>query len=1233
MSLPPLSSPLPPVPSPLPGRNPPPVYRPASAKPPQSRIPTFPLVDAYVPDTTSTDRRHPRQLVPKDVGFPTPQMRHKMRKDDLEDRLLMATCSILRDFENRALCPKEVAEVMLERDWLKNAGTTPFAHVSTCIRAHIARASGATPPYTPLLSPFELVGALSVEEVRAVGLHAEQRPAVKRGTLWYLNPKVFGPGVGPEDPFVRCRREAGLAPSEKDGLYVRGLAPLQASPQNIPPDLKMSAAVFHSNGVEDGDGEEEGMGRGKRKRRASSAMMAAIASTPTAPSPLSASVGASGTSTNPVAIPPFARAANAGVGRRRAESFAGPASAPVRSSLPRLKLRLAALEEHDSGVDDSDGFTGEAADRRKKNKKKARRAGSEGLSRAGSVESSLLDEEEELPGLASSFSSNRASGFSSVSSSALLAQSLLAASSPAAFPRSESSSALAPHHSVSPDILSLANSGSSFPFHRPASKAVNLSMSAPNIFSHHFASAPSPPDVMDLESSPELPSSSFAAQAPSIHAALSPPSDHTTDEDDFHEVMLRGDDLLDFEWGSESYTSTAGTSSIEPSTAPALSSIRTEDSDALSSRKGKERALTPVSPASFDDVSLEAALRQKADEQASTIDTPATTPRSPGKEFDLPAMTEKEGEEGKEEEDETIEVVPGPLGTISRVGMRVTLCGAIEGEEEEVDDDVVIVDGEDEPNARDADVSLTSLVHDTPPSSRHSPRGDAALLAAPPPSPLPLEFSMGALTNAFAATDFDFVGYDDVDGSPFFRGSLMSYCRSDGDSADDEEEEDDLVTVKVEDEDTLGLSFAPSSSRDLSACPSDPAFDSRGLAGVRASSISSSSSDSDFDPMQFVSAPLLATGLAIPHVAPSPPESNEWSFSLDMLEDIDGEAVGTDMMAPESIGLDQLDLAWAGGEDESLSPPPPSPTRARLALPRSGSAAFLTGSRFTSAISSPRRSSATRVPLLGDFPLPLLPPTLARTSSATTIFAAGAVTPLRTTPVKSSSLPRSAVDIESSVPLDPPVKATIVTGGIVVFSVDVVDLATFTSVPLLRRLDTGYCNVSTLLQSVHAKPADRSSALASLLSSSPDEAFHVSSTTLGLAGTWVSLPTALQLAEAHSAALKHLSVFLEDELAVRFPEPIPTMRAGVDTQNLGPLGKPAFEGAETLARQVATVPSVEVEEPEDEEAYEVEELSPPPPRRTGRTRKPSVKAESDNPAVSPKGRTRSSTAAAAGGGK
>lgn len=82
-------------------------------------MPTFPLSDAYKPEPVD-GRKHPRDLVPLDIGFPTPEVADKIRKEDQEDRLLMATCAVLHSHENRALCPKEIAEVMFQRDWLHN---------------------------------------------------------------------------------------------------------------------------------------------------------------------------------------------------------------------------------------------------------------------------------------------------------------------------------------------------------------------------------------------------------------------------------------------------------------------------------------------------------------------------------------------------------------------------------------------------------------------------------------------------------------------------------------------------------------------------------------------------------------------------------------------------------------------------------------------------------------------------------------------------------------------------------------------------------------------------------------------------------------------------------------------------------------------------------------------------------------------------------------------------------
>ncbi|GAA5896246.1 hypothetical protein JCM8208_001823 [Rhodotorula glutinis] len=1214
--------------------NAPPGYRPASARPPLSRVPTFPLVDAYVPEASSSGRRHPRQLIPDDIGFPTPAMDGKIHSDDLDDRLLMATCAVLHGFQNRALCPKEVAEVMLERGWLKNAGTTPFAHVSTCIRTHVQRATTSSPPYTQLLTPFELLGALTPDEVRAVGLHPEQRPAVKRGTLWYLNPQVFGPGIGCDDPFVRCRREAGLAPSEKGGVYVRGLAPLQHAAPPMPPALGLSSTLFSNVLAEEGEGgsDEAGMGRGRRKRRASSAMMAAMGGTnsPVAPSPLG-----SGTTT-PLAIPtprppapatatavtsftpiapasalPIAPAAAAAAStptstsnghHRRTQSMSGSSSAPTKSSIPRLKLRLTALDEGE-GVD-SDGHTGEAAEHRRKSKKKVRRAGSEGVSRAGSVESSAVATDDDDFG-------SRSTAFSSISASALLAQSLLAASTSGTLPPSALS--LAPVDAVSPDSLSLANSGTSFPFvhhHRGRASAPLLSVSAPNIFSHHFANAPSPPDViMDDVSSPSAsggdsrPTTSaggILSSSALIGAGLSPPADSPSpgaDEDDFHEAMLRGDDF-EFEWGSESYT-TAGTSSLETSVAVAAADLARAFSQ-QAKQHDHDKAASPSAGAATDHHSD----KDKDDAVTVGVDTPATTPRSPGKELEgAGAGDDERGEADRTPQaqasskrgDDAIELVHGPLGTISRVGMSTTLCGemAPASDEDGEDGDVVIVSApasrapaSDPATSADA---LINLAHNDEPTVTE-PLALPALphAAAPPPSPLPLDMSpVLALTNAYAGTDYNFVGHDEGDSrSPFFR-SASTFVDHDDLADDEDDEDDDIVTVKVEEDDDDEVVMAVSSEPSSRSSSAVPAFDARLLANVRAASAASSSSDSDgFDPMTFVSAPMLATGLPVPQPAPSPPETSDWSLGLDMMDDVDVEHGAVDFTAPETIGLEELDLAWAGDDDDSVSPAPAPAVKQsarplNLTIPRSSSGAFLTGStyeqshRFTSPMPSPRRTSSSRVPLVSDLakkPRAPVTPALSRTSSGATIFASPAKA------FSSSSSPSSSsVVMEPVIPLEPHTVATIVQRGIVVFSTVATDLTTARTTSLLRRVDTDYVNATVLLQAAVSSPLERASTLASLLVKA-DTVRVPHASEPGVEGTWVPLEVARAVVDMFPGQLGHLVSFLSDDLGAHFPEPIPTMRGGLkaaleqkataagDDLSAAVVGSPSFDGAELVPR-------------------------------------------------------------------
>lgn len=769
---------------------------------------------------------------------------------------------------------------------IPRSGSTPFAHVSTCIRSHLRRAKGEgnNAAYPALILPFDLTGALTPPEIRAVGLRADERPAVKRGTLWYLNEAVLGVGLGCEDPFIRCRREAGLEPSELNGVYVRTRV-IAPSPPVIP--IALATTAMSAYAMEDDD-DESGMGRGKRKRRASSAMMAAteVAPAPLAIPSLSASVGASSASAWPGPAPLH----------RRANSFgSGAHSLPTKSAVPRLRLRLTSLEEVDSGVSDSDGQTSDAQ-RRRKNKKKARRAASEGTSRGGSVHSLGSDADDDDSFDVLEMHRSRPA-FSSAASSALLAQSLLAAStSTSAHPATASQSSV-----VSPNSLHFASG----PFNHRHSY---LSMSAPNLFSAF--SAANSPDTMEVDDE---------------FGARSPPSikSDSADEEDFHEAMLRGDDF-DFEWGSESYES------AEPATLPPFGSQKGKG-------KAREMSLSLGDQAAFDDMDA--------------ASTPATTPRSPAEE----------------------DLVPHGA---SKMGMDETLCEAFAAELDRVNASQY----EDRASAgrlgaslrfaasyRDWDAdsrtcadragsgnSLASLVKEEQSDTesvqsqlREIDADEAAALAVPLPSPLALELSpLLHLAGAFS-TDYDFIGHEEDDRSHYRSDT---YDRDMAESADDEDEDDndDIVTVKIEDEgldEHLGSGLT---SRQSSVFPLD-SFSRRIMMGDHhhsSPSASSESGDSDsFDPHMIVSAALLASGLPVPQVAPSPPDTSDWGMHLD-LDDLDLDlGDGADLLGPETVGLEELDLAW-GGPAEQREDETDAQWRDRTAESRAKARGFVVGPTF-----------------------------------------------------------------------------------------------------------------------------------------------------------------------------------------------------------------------------------------------------------------------------------------------
>lgn len=225
--------------------------------------------------------------------------------------------------------------------------------------------------------------------------------------------------------------------------------------------------------------------------------------------------------------------------------------------------------------------------------------------------------------------------------------------------------------------------------------------------------------------------------------------------------------------------------------------------------------------------------------------------------------------------------------------------------------------------------SLSSLVDAVPnPEDEDNSADDAEMVApveaisVPPPSPLSLEHPLLCHSRVFSP-DYDFVGYEDEehgDRTQYRSKSAAAYDRELAESADDEDEDDDIVTVKIEDEGSVGPETVPS-SRQSSVYPLE-SFTRRLMEEQHLSSSSSSCSSSDsgdmYDP-SVISSSLLASGLPLPQVAPSPPA--DWGMHLD-LDDLDLElGSGVDLLGPESVGLEELDLAWGGpaeqGEDET----------------------------------------------------------------------------------------------------------------------------------------------------------------------------------------------------------------------------------------------------------------------------------------------------------------------------
>lgn len=270
-----------------------------------------------------------------------------------------------------------------------NSGSQPFAIVSSCIRSHLRRRgmtatnSSSGRPFAPKLPPplfasYELAGQPDPKDIAAIGIEREAKPAVKRGTLWYMSEEGTGYAspFGERDPNLpeNLVKQPVVAVRNKAATRRQSL-PTSNSLPNLSSFPPRSPETAMSPMYEDDEG-EDAMGRGKRKRKASS-IAGGDSSWQTSHNKHNLTIN---TSASASASPPPSS-------HRRAESSDSLRPARESSSgIKRIKVRLSALAESptstnfDSALDSDasmDLDPGQAAARdRRKNKKRSKSEGS-----------------------------------------------------------------------------------------------------------------------------------------------------------------------------------------------------------------------------------------------------------------------------------------------------------------------------------------------------------------------------------------------------------------------------------------------------------------------------------------------------------------------------------------------------------------------------------------------------------------------------------------------------------------------------------------------------------------------------------------------------------------------------------------------------------------------------------------------------------------------------------------
>lgn len=276
-----------------------------------------------------------------------------------------------------------------------NSGSQPFAVVSSAIRSHLRRRgmtatnSSNGRPFGPNLPPplfasYELAGIPDPEDVLAMGIKKDAKPAVKRGTLWYLSTE----GTGYASPFGE--RDPNLPGNiAKQPIAARNKvsarrASLPAS-QSLPNLSSFPAAMASGSGMsptyEDDEEGEESMGRGKRKRKASS-IAGGDSSWQTSHNKHNLTIN-----TSISASPPPSTSQRRSASIETANTRSNPALERTASGIKRIKVRLSSLNEasptapsFDSAMDsDSDAIADSskaAAQEKRRTKKRSKSEGS-----------------------------------------------------------------------------------------------------------------------------------------------------------------------------------------------------------------------------------------------------------------------------------------------------------------------------------------------------------------------------------------------------------------------------------------------------------------------------------------------------------------------------------------------------------------------------------------------------------------------------------------------------------------------------------------------------------------------------------------------------------------------------------------------------------------------------------------------------------------------------------------